>query len=71
VKKRFFFTHFTFFHSREKTKLHVRKNKTIFVARAKVARFLTRAPTPSPALLRKRPFLVTRKKMREKKLLCF
>jgi hypothetical protein len=45
------------------------KNKplfsTYFFARAKNGRFLTRAPTPPPALLRKWQFLVNRKKMRE------
>jgi hypothetical protein len=43
----------------------------IFFACVKNGRFPTRAPTPPPALLRKRPFLVTGKKMLEKKLLCF
>jgi hypothetical protein len=71
LKKSLFSTHF-----HEKTKLRVRKKQSsffplIFFARAKNARFLTRAPTPPPTLLRKRPFLVTRKNMREKKLVCF
>jgi hypothetical protein len=56
VKKSLFFTHFTFFtHFREKAKLHVRKKTNrffplIFFARAKNGCFLTRAPTPPPAL---------------------
>jgi hypothetical protein len=43
----------------------------IFCSRAKNNRFITRAPTPPPALVIKRLFLALEKKLVKKKLLFF